>query len=68
VFVYYYNYNHFTVPWTVSGTTQVSLYQKDKTSLVVYGALIRIAATILVVSQASLVKRDYFGGSYKKMV
>jgi len=29
--VYYYYNNHFTAPWTVSGTTQVSQYQKDKT-------------------------------------
>jgi len=27
---YYYN-NHFTAPWTVSGTTWVSRYQKGKT-------------------------------------
>jgi len=31
--VYYYYNNHFTAPWTVSGTTQVSRYQKGKTSL-----------------------------------
>jgi len=28
---YYYYYNHFTAPWTLSGTTPVSRYQKGKT-------------------------------------
>jgi len=28
---YYHYYNHFTVPWTLSGTTRVSQYQKGKT-------------------------------------
>jgi len=27
----YYYYNHFTAPWTLSGTTRVSWYQKGKT-------------------------------------
>jgi len=31
--VYYYCYSRFTSPWTLSGTTQVSQYQKGKTSL-----------------------------------
>jgi len=30
-YYYYYNYNRFTAPWTVSGTTRVSGYQKGKT-------------------------------------
>jgi len=30
---YYYYYNHFTAPWTLSGTTRVSRYQKGKTNL-----------------------------------
>jgi len=30
---YYYHYYHFTAPWTVSGTSWVSLYQKGKTNL-----------------------------------
>ena len=29
----YYYYHHFMAPWTVSGTTRVSRYQKGKTSL-----------------------------------
>jgi len=29
----YYYYNHFTAAWTLSGTTQVSRYQKGKTNL-----------------------------------
>ena len=29
----YYYYNHFTAPWTLSGTTRVSRYQKGKTNL-----------------------------------
>jgi len=28
---HYYNYNHFRAPWTLSGTTRVSRYQKGKT-------------------------------------
>jgi len=32
-YYYYYCYNHFTAPWTLSGTTQVSQYQKGKTNL-----------------------------------
>jgi len=28
-----YYYNHFTLPWTVSGTTWVNRYQKGKTNL-----------------------------------
>ena len=28
---YYYYYNRFTAPWTLSGTTRVSRYQKGKT-------------------------------------
>ena len=30
-YYYYYYYNRFTAPWTVSGTNQVSWYQKGKT-------------------------------------
>jgi len=30
---YYYYYNHFTALWILSGTTQVSWYQKGKTNL-----------------------------------
>ena len=30
---YYYYNNHFTALWTLSGTTQVSWYQKGKTNL-----------------------------------
>jgi len=30
---YYYNYNHFTVLWILSGTTQVSLHLKGKSNL-----------------------------------
>jgi len=30
---YYYYYNRFTAPWTLSGTTRVSRYQKGKTNL-----------------------------------
>jgi len=29
----YFNYNHFTAPWSLSGTTRVSRYQKGKTNL-----------------------------------
>jgi len=32
-FYCYYNYNHFTVLWILSGTTRVSLYQAGKTNL-----------------------------------
>jgi len=32
-YYYYYYYNRFMSPWTVSGTTQVSRYQKGKTNL-----------------------------------
>ena len=32
-YYYYYYYNHFTAPWTVSGTIRVSQYQKGKTNL-----------------------------------
>jgi len=32
-YYYYYYYNRFTAPWTVSGTTRVSQYQKGKTNL-----------------------------------
>jgi len=28
---YYHYYNHFMAPWTVSGTTYLSHYQKSKT-------------------------------------
>jgi len=28
---YYYYHNHFTAPWTLSGTTRVSQYQRGKT-------------------------------------
>jgi len=31
--LYHYYYNHFTALWTVSGTNEVSQYQKGKTSL-----------------------------------
>jgi len=30
---YHYNYNRFTVPWNVSGTTRVNQYRKGKTNL-----------------------------------
>jgi len=30
-YYYYYYYNRFTAPWTLSGTTRVSQYQKGKT-------------------------------------
>jgi len=30
IFYYYYNYNHFMTPWTLSGITRVSRYQKGK--------------------------------------
>jgi len=33
IFYYYYYYNHFTAPWTLSGTSRVSRYQKGKTKL-----------------------------------
>jgi len=29
----YYYYNHFMAPWTLSGSTRVSQYQKGKTNL-----------------------------------
>jgi len=29
--IQYYNYNCFTIPWTVSGTSRVSCYEKGKT-------------------------------------
>jgi len=32
-YFYYDYYNRFTVPWTVSRTTRVNWYQKDKTNL-----------------------------------
>jgi len=32
-YYYYYNCYRFTAPWTVSGTTRVSLYQKGKTNV-----------------------------------
>jgi len=32
-YYYYYYYNHFTAPWTLSGTTRVSWYQEGKTNL-----------------------------------
>ena len=31
--LYYYYYNHFTAHWTMSRTTRVICYQKDKTNL-----------------------------------